>query len=117
MVVVFIVVLQMPNIDECGEFDIYEGVMGVIPVRIDRGTVHLAFVCVRFEGWFAFGLRSFEGGRLRLRVAFGLNAIFWQYRQYKGLTFKIIFMRSHHKIGHIVSDIFMRGMSGNIKNI
>ena len=40
----------MPNIDEGGEFDIYEGVMGVIPVRIDRGTVHLAFVskaCLR----------------------------------------------------------------------
>jgi len=33
----------MPNIDEGGEFDIYEGVMGVIPARLDRGTVHLAF--------------------------------------------------------------------------
>jgi len=114
----------MPNIDEGGEFDIYEGVMGVIPVRIDRGTVHLAFVCVRLRSFrrlvcvrVAFGLRSFEGGRLRLRVAFSLKAIFWQYRQYKGLIFRIIFMRSHHKIGHIVSDIFMRGMSGNIKNI
>jgi hypothetical protein len=54
MVVVFIVVIQVPYINKACEFYIHEGVMGVIPARLDRGAVHLAVRLRSFEGWFAF---------------------------------------------------------------